>query len=148
MKKSKNIAPIPPKSEGEELFDAVLGPDEELSDQVSRKVLETYGITGERLVDKLKTRLQGKIKQIHDETGKISEPLEATLKNVREYQKEKVPKPISADVWINGMFDGKYIQSAHEQPLYSFRNCEGGEVSENDKQILSSLKAELGNEEE
>lgn len=148
MTKSKNIVPIPPKSEHEELFDAVLGLDEELSEKVSYKVLDTYGITGEGLVNKLKMRLQEKIKQVHQETGKILEPLEATLKNVREYQKEKEPKPVSPDAWIGGMFDATSMQVTNEQPHYSFRNCEGGEVSEKDKKILSSLKAELENEEE
>jgi hypothetical protein len=115
---------------------------------VSEDILETYGITGEQLVDKFKARLQERIKEIHGETGRIPASLEATLRNVREYQREKAPKSISADEWVSEVFGVALPPTTHAQPLYNFRNCGTGEVSDKDRKILQDLKTELeGNEE-
>lgn len=143
MSESKVIKLIPPKSEGEELFDAILGPDEEVSEQVSEDILETYEITGEQLVDKFKNRLQERIKEVRDETGQIPTSLEATLRNVREYQREKAPRSMSADEWVSEVFNVALLPNTHSQPLYNFRNCRTGEVSEKDRKILEGLKNEL-----
>lgn len=148
MSKSKVIEPIPPKSGREEVYDAILGPDEEMSERVADDILETYPITGELLVDKFKARLQERIKEIRDETGAISAPLEATLRNVREYQREEMPKALGADEWVGEIFNTALQPNSHANPLYSFRNAGTGEVSEKDRKILHDLRTELEGAEE
>ena len=143
MSKSKVIEPIPPKSDREELFDAILGPDEEMSEKVAEDIVETYGITGEQLVDKFKTRLRERIKEIRDEIGRIPTSLEATLRNVREYERERAPKAVGADEWVNEIFDVALLPNTHARPHYDFRNCGTGEVSEKDRKILNDLRIEL-----
>lgn len=147
MSESKVIKLNPPKSESEELFDAILGPDEEISEGVSEDILKTHGITGEQLVDKFKASLQERIKEIHNDTGKIPTSLEATLRNVREYQREKAPKSISADEWVSEAFSVALLPTSHAEPLYSFRSSGTGEVSDKDRKILQDLKTELEGEE-
>src|SRR5258706_407711 len=143
MSKSKMNDPGIPKSEREEVLDAIIGPDEEVSKKVSEDILETYEIREERLIDKFKTRLQERIKEVHDECGKIPAALAATLKNVREYQRERVPKAIGADEWVDQIFCVALLPNTHAEPLYDFRNCRTGEVSDKDRKILNELKLEL-----
>ena len=143
MSKNKPDERFPPKTETEELFDAILGPDEDISQKVADDIIETYEITREQLIDNLKVRLQERIKEIRDETGTIPKALEAMLTNVREYQREKAPKAVGAEEWITDIFSGALMPSAHAQPLYDFRNRGAGEVSEKDRRILNEMKAEL-----
>ena len=141
MSKSRGIKPDP-KSEREEFFDALFGPDEEITLEAARDILDTYEISGEQLVDKLKARLQQRIKDIAGETGTLPKSLEATLKNIREYQKEKEPNAVNADEWIGEIFSGA-MPNAHAQPLYDFRNSRAGQVSKKDRSILDQIRAEL-----
>lgn len=142
MSKSK-LNKQEPKSEREEFFDAILGPDEELTEKAARDILDTYRVTSEQLVNNFKARLQQRIKQINDETGSIHEPLAATLRNVSEYQKEVAPKPVNADERIAAIFSETTLPKMGEERLYDLRNLGAGEVSENDKRILNEITAEL-----
>lgn len=133
---------FPPKTPKEELFDAILGPDEEISQDIAEEIVHSYGSTREQLVENLKTQLQERIKEVRDETGVIPNALVAMLNNVREYQKEKVPKAVRADEWIGEIFSGA-MPNAHAQPVYNFRKCSTGQVSEKDSDILDQMKADL-----
>jgi hypothetical protein len=143
MSESKVIKLVPPKTEGEELVDAIFGPDEEISDRVSEDILETHGIWGEQLVERFKARLQERIKEERDRTGTVPQALEATLRNVRQYQKERAPKTISADEWVSELFNVTLVPNTHSQALYDFRNRGTSEVSIKDRKILDDLKTEL-----
>ena len=142
MSKSKGNKPEV-KSEREEFFDAVFGPDEEITVEAARDILGTYGVTGEQLVNNFKKRLQDRIKRVTDETGTIPKSLEAMLKNVREYQKEKAPKAIDAEKWVADIFSNTSVPSSQSTPLYDLRNRAAGEVSEKDRQILNEITTEL-----
>jgi len=143
MPKSRIIKPIPPKSEQEELYDAVFGPNEEMSEDLADDILATYAVTGQMLVDKFKARLQERIKEIHDQTGEIPAPLEATMRNVRQYERERIPRTVGADEWVSEIFGAALLPSSHASPLFSFRTSSTGEISENDRDILSRLMLEL-----
>src|SRR5438876_3302719 len=91
---------FPPKTAKDELFDAVFGPDEEISENVAEEIMQSHGVSREQLVENLKAQLQDRIKEIRDETGVIPNALVAMLNNVREYQKDKAPKALRADEWI------------------------------------------------
>lgn len=133
----------PPKSAKDELFDAVFGPDEDISENNADEIMRTHGVSREQLVENLKIHLQDKIKETRDETGDIPEMLVAMLTNIREYQKEKAPKPVGADEWVAEIFNSTSMPSSHAQPMYSFRNRKAGGLSENDLRILSELEAEI-----
>jgi hypothetical protein len=131
------------ETDSEELFDAILGPDEEISEKTAAEIMETYARTKEQLVDNLKARVQKRVKEIRDETGQVPNTLVAMLNNIREYQRERVPKAMSAEDWVSEMFSGAAMPTTHAEPRYAFRNLDTGEVSENDRRILNEMEAEL-----
>lgn len=144
MRKSdKNL--MPPKSAREELFDAILGPDEEMDDEQADEILRSYNLTGSQLVEEFKLRLQAELKNHLQATNEVSKPLEA-LKSIREQQRAAEPEPVEADSWIAGFLGGGISPSTQPQLLYSFHKQKEGAVSANDKKILDELETELGKE--
>ena len=133
----------PPKTAKDELFEAVFGPDEDISENNADEIMRTHGVSREQLVENLKIHLQDKIKKTRDETGVIPETLVAMLNNIRDYQKEKAPKQVGADEWVAEIFNPTSMPSSHAQPIYNFRSRKAGELSENDLRILSELEAEI-----
>jgi len=140
FKSDKNLSP---KTAKDELFDAVFGPDEDISENNADEIMRTHGVSREQLVENLKIHLQDRIKKTRDETGAIPEMLVAMLNNIRDYQKDKAPKPVGADEWVAEIFNPTSMPSSHAQPIYNFRNRKAGGLSENDRRILSELEAEI-----
>jgi len=134
---------FPSKTAKDELFDAVFGRDEEISENVAEEIVQSHGVSREQLVDNLKMEVQERIKRVRDETGAIPKTLVAMLNNIREYQKEKAPKPVGADEWVAEIFTGGAMPSSHAQPLYNFRGRGTRELSDNDRRILNELQAEI-----
>lgn len=143
-KRDKNL--VPPKSPREELLDAILGPDEEMDDELADEILRTYNLTGSQLVEEFKLRLQAELKSHLQATNEISKPLEAALKSIRDQQRASEPEPVRADSWIDGFLGGSIAAGAQPQLLYSFHRLRQGAATANDKKILDDLEAELGEE--
>jgi hypothetical protein len=143
MSNYKSDKNFPPKTAKDELFDAVFGPDEGISENVAEEIMQSHGVSREQLVESLKMQVQQKIKQVRTESGAIPETLVAMLNNLREYQKEKAPKPVGPDEWVAEIFSGAAMPNSHAQPLYNFRGRGTGELSDNDRMILSELQAEI-----
>ncbi len=131
------------KTDSEAIFDAILGPDEEIREKTAEEIMETYERRKEQLVDNLKSRVQKKVKDIRDETGQVPNALVTMLNSIREYQREQVPKALSAADWVSEIFSGAAMPNTHAEPRYAFRNLDAGEVSENDRRILNEMEAEL-----
>ncbi len=143
-KRDKNL--LPPKSAREELFDAILGPDEEMDDELADDILRSYNLTGSQLVEEFKLRLKSELKDHLQATNEISKPLEGALKSIIEQQRASQPEPVKADSWIAGFLGGSISLGAQPQLLYSFHKQKEGAVSANDKKILDELEIELGEE--
>jgi len=143
MSNFKSDKNLPPKTAKDELFDAVFGPDVDISENIADEIVRSYGVSREQLVENLKIQVQEKIKRTRDETGDIPGSLVAMLNNIRDYQREKEPKPVPADQWVAEIFNPTAMPSSHAQPMYNFRNRKTGGLSENDRRILSELEAEI-----
>ena len=143
-KRDKNLVPL--KSPREELLDAILGPDEEMDDELADEILRSHNLTGSQLVEEFKLHLQAEIKSHLQATNEISKPLEAALKSIREQQREAEPEPVEADSWIAGFLGGTISAGAQPQLLYSFHRQKEGAISASDKKILDELETELGEE--
>jgi hypothetical protein len=143
-KRDKN--PAPPKSPREELLDAILGPDEEMDDDLADEILRSYNLTGSQLVEEFKLRLQTEIKSHLQATNEISRPLEGALKSIRDQQRAAEPQPVRADSWIDSFLGGSVFAGNQPQLLYSFHRLRQGAATANDKKILDELEAELGEE--
>src|SRR5690242_1333756 len=122
MSNFKSDKKIPPQTAKDQLFDAVFGPDEDISENNADEIMRTHGVSREGLVENLKIHLQEKIKRTRDDTGVIPATLVAMLNNIREYQKEKTPKSVGADEWVAEVFNPTSMPSSHAQPKYSFRS--------------------------
>lgn len=70
----------------DELYDAILGPDEDITDEQAEAILDTYGITAESLVTDFREHL---VKAILRADGQGKANLEAALKNVDDYIAER-----------------------------------------------------------
>ncbi len=143
-KPDKNL--LPPKSAQEELCDAILGPDEEMDDELADEILRSYNLTGSQLVEEFKLRLKSELKDHLQATNEISKPLEVALKSIIEQQRASQPEPVRADSWIAGFLGGSISPGTQPQLLYSFHKQKEGAVSANDKKILDELETELGEE--
>jgi hypothetical protein len=132
-----------PKSEREELFDAILGPDEEMDDELADEILSSYDLTGSQLVEEFKVRLQSELKRHFEETNEISKPLETALKSIMARQRASEPAPVEAEPWIGSVLAGSVASSAPAELLYSWHKQKEGAVSDKDKRILDELEGEL-----
>ena len=146
-KLKKEDAPFP-KTEKDELRDRILGSDEEMSDELASRILESYDIDENQLINAFKARIQTELKKTYDPNSQDSQNLSNTLKNISEYQRAASPRSVEPKDWIANLINKVIPPTAHAQPLYSFRKREDGEMSDHDKQILDDLRAELENEKE
>src|SRR5712691_2024081 len=93
---------VPRKSERQKLFDSILGPDEEMDEELADEILTSYGVTGSDLVEEFALRLQAELRKHYAETHEVSEPLSAALKSIREQQRAAEPAPVKPETWIGG----------------------------------------------
>jgi len=140
-KSNKNLGS--PKSEREELFDAILGPDHEMDDGLAEEIISSYDVTGPQLVEEFKLLLKSELKRHLEATNEISRPLETALKSIIAEQRASEPAPVEAEPWISSVLAGDVASSAPEQLLYSWHKQKEGAVSENDRRILDELEGEL-----
>jgi hypothetical protein len=147
MSKSKKDS-LPPKSEREQLLDSILGPDEEMDDELAAEILTSCGITGSELVEEFKLLVQSELRQHYQETNQVSQPLSGALRSIRESQTQPEAEPDNPKSRITSILHGTVPPNNQSTVLYAFHNLADGEVSGNDKQILDELRAELEDEQE
>jgi hypothetical protein len=70
----------------DELYDAILGPDVDITDEAATAILDTFGITTDSLLTDLREHL---VNAIPKANGTARENLEAALKNLDEYIAER-----------------------------------------------------------
>lgn len=129
----------------EELYESILGPDEELDDELADEIMQTYNISEAELVEEFKNRLQADARRIYAETGKASDELTDAIRNVGKHQQNSAPEIIEPKTLIGGLLNGNLPSPTHSKVSYAFRK--DGELTDNDKKILDDLTTKLENEE-
>jgi hypothetical protein len=147
MAKSKKDS-LPPKSEREQLLDSIVGPDEEMDDELADEILSSCGITGSDLVREFKLRLQAEIRRHYQETNEVSPSLGAALRSIRESQARPESESDNPQSRINNILHSTAPSNNQGEVSYAFHNLADGEVSEIDKQILDELRIELESDQE
>ena len=139
----KKIRPIPKTSE-DELFDALLGCDEEIDLDTAKDVLHAYGVDSSALVSKLRSRVEAEARRLRSEGEAVPVPVENALRNLRSANtKKSEPAGVDPGAYITNLLSGT-LPSAGSQAVASLRGRKPGEkVSSKDKEILDSLKREL-----
>jgi hypothetical protein len=139
----KKIRPLP-KTEEDDLFEALLGPDEEIDLDTAKHVLQAYEVDPSDLVSKLKSRLEAEARRLRSEGKTVPVPVENALRNLRSaITRKSEPVRIDPDSYITNLLNGA-LPSAGTQAVSSLRGRKPGEkVSSKDKEILGLLKSEL-----
>lgn len=135
----KNLLKVE-KNENEEMLDAILGADEEMTDELASEILAEYGLDESKLLDNFRTSVRQHLQQIPAESHE-SKRLGAMLRNVAEYQKASSPEAISPKEWVAGLLGD--LVPAQSTPAYSFRERKEGTLPDSDQGILDELKKEL-----
>ena len=130
------------KSEIEKIEDAVFGSEEEFDENLARDIAETYDISAEDLVEKIKLRMQTEVRRRSRNNEGNIENLTRAIKSIGNYQRKnsELEEPKSL---IQKIRDGIDLDL---RPSFAFRNKSKDGLSENDEQILKDLEKELDEE--
>lgn len=143
---SKKIRPIT-KTEEDELFDALIGPNDEIDDDTAKEVLRTYGVSSSDLVSKLKSRVEADVRKLRYEGKSVPVPMQNALKNLRDATTpppEENSMEIDPNVYIDNLLSGKAMAASGTSSRTSLRGRKAGErVSRKDKDLLDSIKSEV-----
>lgn len=130
------------KSEIEKIEDAVFGSEKEFDENLARDIAETYDISPEELVEKIKFRMQAEVRRRYQNNEGNTENLIRAIKSIGNYQRKnsesEEPKSL-----IQKIRDGIDLNL---RPSFAFRNKSKDGLSENDRQILKELENELDEE--
>jgi hypothetical protein len=144
---NKKLRP-PTKTEEDQLFENLLGADEELDIESARQIIEAHGIKPSALVSKFKAKVEDEARKLRLQGQAVPPLIQNALQNLKTGPAER-HDPIAADptAWLNALLGGS-LTPIQQQPAYSFRPHKPGEqLSSNDKDILDSLSAEIEDEE-
>lgn len=130
------------EAEIEKIEDAIFGSDEEFDENLARDIAESYDISAEELVDKIKFRMQSVVRKRSQSNEENTENLLKAIKSIGNYQRRnsEVEEPKSLIQRIRNGID------LNSRPSLAFRNKSKEGLSENDKQILNDLESELEKE--
>jgi hypothetical protein len=131
-----------PKSEIEKIEDAVFGSEKEFDENLALDIAETYDISPEELVEKIKFRMQAEVRRRSQNNEGSTENLIRAIRSIGNYQRKnsELEDPKSL---IQKIRDGIDLNL---RPSFAFRNKSKDGLSENDRQILKELENELDEE--
>lgn len=130
------------KSEIEKIEDAVFGSEEEFDENLARNIAETYDISPEEIVEKIKFRMQAEVRRRSQNNEGNIENLTKAIRSIGNYQRKnsELEEPKSL---IQKIRDGIDLNL---RPSFAFRNKSKDGLSENDEQIMKELEKELDEE--
>ena len=128
------------KSKREQMIDAILGIDEEMSDESASQILGLYGLTDNDLVNSFKAALARRLADLPANSEEVRN-VGGLLKNVRDHQKVITGQNLSPRERISNLVDGLLLPPVSAN--FAFRDRKEGELPDADKEILEGLKQEL-----
>lgn len=144
---------LPDKKLLDKLYEKILGPEEEMDEVSLREGLADYGLTPEEAIADVRVRLE---KEIQDLRAKGSDVPPVLIDALASLQKSEEPKSeniaIDADDYVDDLLEGRIpggaIGANQTSPLHAFRGLNTESLSEEDRQILERVEAELEAEDE
>ncbi|MBK9215827.1 MAG: hypothetical protein IPM59_09550 [Chloracidobacterium sp.] len=128
------------KNKHEQMIDAILGSDEEMSNESATEILGLYGLTDNDLIDSFKASMSKRLQELPADSDD-AKSLGGLLRNVRDYQKGLTGERLTPKERIAKLLDG--LITPPTAVSYAFRERKDGELPDSDKQILDDLKREL-----
>jgi hypothetical protein len=147
--KIKNISDYQ-EPETDKVHDALFGKDIEIDEETAERILESYNINGNDLVDEFKLLLQKEIKEnngIKDKEQE-NENLLLFLKDIGNYQRAQSPESIEPKGWIKGILNASNENSlSSSRTAFSFHRRGKDDLTEHDREIIDDLESELDKDE-
>jgi hypothetical protein len=143
---NKKLRPIA-RTDEDQLFDALLGPDEDIDPESARQIIEAHGIKSSDLVSNFKSKLEEEARKLRLQGTPVPPLMQNALQNLKTGLTER-PDPIAANptAWLDGLLSGT-LQPTQHQAAYSLRQRKGGEqLSSKDQKILDILNDEIEGE--
>jgi len=131
------------KSERGKIDEAIFGNEDDFDEELANDVIESYGLSAESLVNKLKSKMQDKVRKRYADGEKNIENLTGAIRSIGNYQKRSLKKT-EPDNWIPGILAGAMGNNSHIARAHRPKNSE--EPSENDKNILDSMEGKAKKE--
>lgn len=125
------------KSERGKIDEAIFGNEDDFDEELANDLIASYGLSAESLVDKLKSKMQDKVRQRYADNEKDIENLTGAIRSIGNYQKRSLEKT-EPDNWIPGILAGAMGNNSQIARAHRPKNSE--EPSENDKNILDSME--------
>jgi hypothetical protein len=119
---------------------AILGTDEDITDELAGEVLAFYGIGDLDLIESFKSSISEKLRELPVEDDNAKR-LGGMLRNLRDYQKDISGAKLSPKDRISQIFGGIFTPPVAAS--YAFRGKDESGLSDSDQAILDELKKEL-----
>lgn len=137
---SKIEKPTGEKSKQEQMLDAILGADDEFTNDEAADILALYGLSDNDLIDSFKASMSRELAQLPLDS-KEGKQLGGTLRHVRVVQMELTGEKLTPKERISRLVGG--LLSPTVSASYAFREKTDGELPDTDKKILDDLRKEL-----
>jgi hypothetical protein len=125
------------KSERGKIDEAIFGNENDFDEELANEVIESYGLSAESLVEKLKSKMQDKVRERYANNDKNIESLNGAIRSIGNYQKRSLDTT-EPDNWIPGILAGAMGNNSQIARAHRPKNSE--EPSENDQDILNSME--------
>jgi hypothetical protein len=133
----KKLTP-PEKSATDKVFDALLGPAEEITDEEAQELITAFGMNTEDLVAEFQERLGAASRTLRLQGKDVPDTMRNVTKTLREGYKLPVVEPKS---WLDNLFSGQVTGPLQVQ--YAYRKKKGDIITKRDERLLADLKAEV-----
>src|SRR5688500_4493006 len=104
------------KSKEDQVLDAILGPDEEMDEEMAGYILAQHGVDEFSLVDEFKRSLQEEVRSLSQDSQEAIN-LNTTIRNITEYQRASSPALMKPADLLEGIFNQS--TSAFPRPVYA-----------------------------
>lgn len=135
---AKKKLTLPPKSATEKLFDALLGPAEEISDQEAQELITAFGMSTEDLVSEFQEQLSAASQALRLQGKDVPDTMRNVTKTLREGYR---PPAVEPKMWIDNLLGGQLQGTMQVQ--YSLRKQKEDKLTKKDESLLAALKAEV-----
>lgn len=142
MTKQNNSLAV--EMENEELFDALFGSCDEMSDEEVDMFLQAHGIDEDDLISGLGQKMAQEASKRLSKGNSVPPPLQNALKNFKEnHQRASAPPKSQPDTWINNLLNGIFPEASFGEMSFAFKGKKDGALSSKDQELLASLEDEV-----
>lgn len=135
--KEKKDSFLDGKTEREKIEDAIFGNEDDFDEELAEEIIESYGLSAESLVEKLKSKMQEEVRERYAIGDNNINNLNRAIRSVINYQKQSLVET-EPDNWVPGIIAG--AMGNNSQIAYAHRHKDSEQASENDKHIIEDME--------